>query len=401
MDVARRKNLGSYYTPDQVVHCLVRWATKRKSDRLLDPACGDGRFLAAHRNSVGVEQDRKATTIVHQRSPGSLIHEGDFFTWAKETHERFECAAGNPPFIRYHRFTGKVRKAAQELCERHGAKFSSLSSSWAPFLVATASLLKRGGRMAFVVPAEIGHAPYAIPALRYLKDHFDLLHVIAVRNKLFPALSEDCWLLYCDGFGGKTQRLQLSALDTFVPSETPPKQKTDISVREWEQWNHRLRSFLLPTAVRELYQRTIESAHAFRIGDVAQVSIGYVTGANDFFHMRPSEAKKLKITPRFLLPAVRNGKFLSGKAITNATVESWRRRDEPTFLLRIKRTDNVPPAVEKYLNSEAGRKARTAYKCRVRDPWYCVPDVTKPQGFLSYMSGGGPALVLNEATPSR
>jgi adenine-specific DNA-methyltransferase len=31
------------------------------------------------------------------------------------------------------------------------------------FLVTTASLLKQGGRLAFVVPAEIGHAPYAAP----------------------------------------------------------------------------------------------------------------------------------------------------------------------------------------------------------------------------------------------
>jgi hypothetical protein len=55
--------------------------------------------------------------------------------------------------------------------------------------------------MAFVVPAEIGHAPYGAPLLEYLVGHFAIVHVIAVRKKLFPDLSEDCWLLFADEYG--------------------------------------------------------------------------------------------------------------------------------------------------------------------------------------------------------
>lgn len=56
--------------------------------------------------------------------------------------------------------------------------------------------------MAFVVPAEVGHAPYAAPLLDYLVENFATVHVVAVREKLFPHLSEDCWLLFTDGHGG-------------------------------------------------------------------------------------------------------------------------------------------------------------------------------------------------------
>ncbi len=97
MDGHHQKCRGGYYTPDDVVRSLVRWAVRSGSDRMFDPACGDGRFLATHPNSVGVEQDADAAKIVHARVPGSLIHQGDFFSWAHETCERFECAAGNPP----------------------------------------------------------------------------------------------------------------------------------------------------------------------------------------------------------------------------------------------------------------------------------------------------------------
>ena len=55
-----QKANGAYYTPESVVAKLVRWAVRRDSDRLLDPACGDGRFVAAHRNSFGVEQNAEA-----------------------------------------------------------------------------------------------------------------------------------------------------------------------------------------------------------------------------------------------------------------------------------------------------------------------------------------------------
>jgi adenine-specific DNA methylase len=152
--VVGAKEKGAYYTPDPVVRSLLRWAVRSAGDRVLDPSCGDGRFIAGHAHSVGIEQDPDASAIAMQRAPGALVHHCDFFAWAGSTEERFDCAAGNPPFIRYQRFTGSVRKRAIELCSALGATFSALSSSWPLFLVATAHLVRPGGRMAFVVPAE-------------------------------------------------------------------------------------------------------------------------------------------------------------------------------------------------------------------------------------------------------
>ena len=201
MTSVSQKHAGAYFTPDSVVTALVRWAVSVPTDRMLDPSCGDGRFLSAHRNSVGIEQDAFSASTAMERAPWALVHEGDFFGWASETSERFECAAGNPPFIRYQTFKGPVRARALGFCRELGAEFNGLASSWAPFLVATASLLKQGGRIAFVVPAEIGHAPYAAPLLEYLIANFTKVQLVAVREKLFPDLSEDCWLLYADGYG--------------------------------------------------------------------------------------------------------------------------------------------------------------------------------------------------------
>ncbi|MFN3727575.1 MAG: N-6 DNA methylase [Allosphingosinicella sp.] len=393
-----QKRSGAYFTPADVSAALVAWACRKPTDRMIDPSCGDGQFLAHHRNSVGIEQNPVSAHRAIQRAPGALVHEGDFFTWAIETRERFECAAGNPPFIRYQTFKGDVRRRALDLCLDLGARFSGLTSSWAPFIVATAGLLKRGGRMAFVLPAEIGHAPYAAPLLEYLVTSFSTVHIIAVRRKLFPTLSEDCWLLYADGFGGRADAIDLTVLDEFVPDRVPPKPTLRVNLEEWRTvWGRRLRPYLLPASVRRVYAAALADPDTHRLSDFASVGIGYVSGNNDFFHLRPSDAKRLRIPAGLLQPSLRNGRAMPDRQITNATVESWVRKDEPVLLLRLTRDQELPAAVRNYLDSSAGREARQGYKCRNRAPWYAVPDVQIPDFVLSYMSGRNANLVRNSA----
>lgn len=393
-----RKQAGAYYTPDPIVASLVQWAVHADSDRMLDPACGDGRFICAHRNSLGIEQDPHAAATAIAVAPWALVHESDFFTWAAQTAERFDCAVGNPPFIRYQTFKGAVRERALNLCARLGTKFSGLASSWAPFLVATASLLNPGGRMAFVVPAEIGHAPYAAPLLEYLVQHFAIVHVAAVREKLFPDLSEDCWLLYAEGHGASTNEIRFTVLDTFTPMKRPPRTYQRVSVREWRMsWKRRLRPYLLPDEVRRLYQQVADDPASWRLADLASVGIGYVSGANDFFHLRPSQAERFKIPEGLLHPTVRNGRALPERNLTPSVVRKWVKGDEPIYLLKLPKSPDIPTSVKGYLDTSEGRTAREAYKCRVRSPWYSVPDVQIPDFFLTYMSGRAVGLVRNSA----
>lgn len=398
MPIFSQKQSGAYFTPADVAEALVSWAVRSQSDRLLDPSCGDGQFLSAHTRSVGVEQNPLSAHAAISAAPWALVHEGDFFTWAAETRERFECAAGNPPFIRYQSFKGDIRRRASELCAELGASFTGLASSWAPFLVVTASLLKPGGRMAFVVPAEIGHAPYAAPLLDYLVGAFATVHVVAVREKLFPTLSEDCWLLYADGFGGAASHIDLTVCDRFKPAKSRPKPTVRVDLTDWRtNWSRRLRPYLLPAELRAVYGHAAAHPESRRLGDIASVGIGYVSGDNGFFHLRPSEAKRLRIPGAFLHATLRNGRAMPSQQISRATVEAWKRADDPVLLLRLQRGDNLPASVRGYLDSSAGRAARTAYKCRNRTPWYAVPDVQTPDYVLSYMSGRSANLVRNTA----
>jgi Type I restriction-modification system methyltransferase subunit len=398
MLVNRQKLTGAFFTPEPLAEALVCWAVRNGTDRLLDPSCGDGRFIAAHTSAVGIEQEPESVGTARARAPWALVHESDFFQWAEATPERFECCAGNPPFIRYQHFNGEIRRRALDFCARHGAAFTGLASSWAPFLVAAAALLNPGGRMAFVVPAEIGHAPYAAPLLEYLIANFETVHVVAVREKLFPQLSEDCWLLYADGFGGRTSEILFSALDRFEWMARPPAHALRISVSEWRnRWNRRLRSYLLSRPARDVYVETLENEASMKLSDFAQIGIGYVSGDNDFFHLRPSDASRWEIPSAYLHPTVRNGRVLPKKKITRRLVEQWRNEDQQMLLLRLRHCDELPLPVQRYLDSESGTRAREAYKCRTRASWYSVPDVQVPDFVLTYMSGRSPQLVKNDA----
>ena len=97
-----RKDLGSYYTPPEVVRTLVSWATEGDlQGPILDPSCGDGRFLAGLKNAVGVDIDPVAAAEASRRIEAKVVA-ADFFAWAADTRRRFAAAVGNPPFIRYH-----------------------------------------------------------------------------------------------------------------------------------------------------------------------------------------------------------------------------------------------------------------------------------------------------------
>ena len=178
----QQKALGQYFTPPHVVAFLMRWLIRRPDDRFLDPACGDGRFLEAHPNATGVEFCAANCWAARLTAPSAHVHEADFFDWATTAAERFDAVGGNPPFIRYQHFAGETRKRAAKLAASMGANFSGLASSWAPFVIGAARLLKPGGRLAFVVPAEIGHATYAQPLIESLcGDYFNVVGLPAAK----------------------------------------------------------------------------------------------------------------------------------------------------------------------------------------------------------------------------
>ena len=127
---------GGYYTAPSIADALVSWAVRAPSDRVLEPSCGDGVFLAAvarrllalgaspeaaARQVTGVElvqgeASKAAGAFRSLIGHDATVHCGDFFSFCdSRTLGDFDCAVGNPPFIRYHDFPERSRLLARLL----------------------------------------------------------------------------------------------------------------------------------------------------------------------------------------------------------------------------------------------------------------------------------------------
>jgi len=143
---------------------------------------------------VGIEIDGPTVDALRAMIPDTTtIIQSDFFEL--EDCGGFDAVIGNPPFVRYQRFTGADRHLALRRAAEAGVALPELSSSWAPFVVHSAQLLRPGGRLAMVAPAEITYSGYGQKVLAYLVSAFDEVTLIRFERLLFPTLGEDTVLL--------------------------------------------------------------------------------------------------------------------------------------------------------------------------------------------------------------
>lgn len=415
------KAFGAYYTGESVADFLAWWAIRNPSDSVIDPSFGDGAFLLAackrlreldgdiQTQVYGVEIDSEVHRVVSADfamefgiHPSNLVNR-DFFDF-DPPENRFDAVIGNPPFIRYHRFTSDTRRRALSRAARSGVKLTQLSSSWAPFVIHSAAMLKEDGRLAFVLPAELTHAAYARPVLDHLTGTFRKVTILTFKKRLFPHLNEDTVLLLAAGRGGSCTKLlhrdvsSSDELNTIRNADKTELRRTrGLPVDEIVSGRRRVIERNIRKSASDLYHRLRQEGSALPLRKFADVGIGYVTGANDFFHLSEARQGELQIPGKYLKRAVRKTRVLRG---TTLTPDDWFNAldsGDGEYLFHVGSGSDLPPPVLDYIASGEAKGVHNAYKCRVRNPWYAVPNVTPPDAFLTYMSGLTPRLVVNDA----
>ncbi|MGE5549766.1 MAG: N-6 DNA methylase [Bacteroidota bacterium] len=419
---AERKTLGAFYTDTRVADFLVWWAVRTGTETVLDPCFGGGVFLrsACERlQSLGGNPGSQVFGVeidpyVHDRVSKELLDEypiitrnlirADFFAIKRDMFPAPNVIVGNPPFIRYQLFTGGIREAALNSAAEQGVSLSRLCSSWAPFLVHSVAHLQPGGRLAMVVPAEIGHATYARPVVLYLKRSFRTITLLTFRKRLFPGLSEDTFLLLAEDKGCPHEGMHWRDLDhveqlSEMKMMLAPSDLEGISAGNGGPalGEFRMAERFIPTRAQELYMKLKRLSCVRKLGELADVGIGYVTGSNEFFHLSAGMTEKYRIPLDLLRPVVRRGRDLVG---IRYTADDWRdakARGEAVYLLDLRPDRPLPDQARWYIRQGELAGIHRAYKCRTRSPWYCVPHVYQPDAFLSYMSGDCPRMVSNGA----
>lgn len=422
LDIANPKDkaLGAYYTDESVARFLVRWALQKPGDRIADPAFGGGVFLEAALERLqklggkpsqvfGVELDPKVHAEVARALPipkKNLIL-SDFFQVSgtaamRDAHPLaaqlppLEAIVGNPPFIRYQRFSGEGRKLAMEAAAAQGVSLNQLASSWAAFVVHATGFLVEGGRLGMVIPSELGHATYAREVMAFLSRSYARVTLLTFRQALFPDLSQDCLLLLAEGKGLGSAQVELIDLEdaSVLASPLPTQTAVPVDAEAIAEGRGRLNEYWLPKPTRELYHALRSSPNTFRLGQIAKVGIGYVSGHNNFFHP-PSQQLS---DPTYLKPAVRRGKGLKGLRYSQTDWEDGLLSQDSGYLLHVPpKHPELSDELLEYIAKGEAEGIHQGYKCRIRTPWYAVPHVYTPDAFLTYMSGEVPKLVANTA----
>ena len=402
------KAQGAFYTEEPAVNRLVEWAIRDRNATVLDPSCGDGAFLVAAAARLGqfgsssfrlhgIDVSADALGESRQRVRNARLILGDFFDLTPQSLPPFDCVVGNPPYIRYQTFNGDSTSKAHLRAMEAGVQLPRLASSWAPFVVHSARFLRSGGRLAMVMPSELGHAMYARAVLKYLVQHFKNVAIEMFRDKLFSGLGQSTVLLFCDGYGETCREFTVSSADNL---QSKAKETRIVDLGAIGEGKFRLSHYLLPDTTLSLYNALTVHPRVRRLGDVADVGIGYVTGANDFFHLSDEEQRQWKISDQFLLSAVLNLRDVDGVAFCRDQWTARRKAGEKVHLLALPAVarESLPSAIQHYLHYGEISGVADRYKCRTRKFWYVVPHVRVPDAFLSYMSGEMPRLIANAAS---
>jgi adenine-specific DNA-methyltransferase len=419
------KETGSYYTPPEMARFLVRWAVRRPEDVVLDPSSGGGEFLEqsvlrlrqlgssgpeAAAQVHGVEIDPDAAALARTRLGASLgltptLTISDFFSTRPARREfsgrldatrlpEVDVVVGNPPYIRYHLFRGDVRASAASAVAPFGIRLTDLTSSWAPFVIHSTTFLRKTGRLAFVLPAELLYVDYARPIREFLLKQYSAVTLIAFDTRVFPGVLADTILLLAER-GGAKRGLSIIRLRTLadLPTGDEPLARTrGVSpLGPGRRWSY----LLLPPTPRATYARLEDKPTVVRLGSQATVDIGIVSGRNDYFLLSESQRLAAGLSIPEVIPIVCSSRQLLGSHLGEAELAAIRKSGQKCWLLDLAGKSKPSPEARAYLDSPPATAAKSGYKSSSRRQWYEVPSVYSPTAFMSYFISEAPRFIVN------
>jgi len=209
-----KKDLGQFYTPQEIVNYMVNFLNIKSNSKILDPTCGCGVFLVtaynylkqknpeAIKNIFGVDlnisatkiarinlwlrsgQDSNSLNILEKNiKTGNSIVENKLvdrkaFNWNKQFSDvlsegGFDFIIGNPPYVTL------KNKRDYDVSESLFSQIANGSTNAASLVIAKSyELLKDGGVMAFVLPKTLIRVNSYSRLREFLLSNSKILHIL-------------------------------------------------------------------------------------------------------------------------------------------------------------------------------------------------------------------------------
>jgi len=422
MNSEQNKLRGGYYTPAPISEFLAKWAIRNPSDRILEPSCGDGNILIEtykvlktlgannadiESNLVGVEyyadeaeKAKKRLIDLGASFKNKNIYKGDFFKLCVSEFyngKLFDVAIGNPPFIRYQNFPDDQRAIAIELMQKKGLRPNRLLNSWLAFLVCSTLLLKRTGRLAMVIPAELFQVNYAAEVRKYLSDFFKRIFIITFKKLIFPEVQQEVVLLLAERNSSNIEGINVIEVnDASDLSRLKIKEIKKKNLKPIDHNTDKWTKYFLDKKEILLLKNIIDHPGIARTGDIYEVDVGIVTGKNDYFVLGDNERKRLRLE-QSCQKIVTRSSHLSGLNFTDTDFNENVKKNYPTFLFNPseEKFDSFPQSVKEYIKIGEQKGVHKGFKCRNRKVWFKVPSIWTPDAFMLRQVHEYPKLVSN------
>ncbi len=416
-DQTAQKLRGGYYTPLDLAAFIAQWVRNPAPGRVLEPSCGDGVFFQAMKEVggfgdamvVGFELDqveaRKATQKSKELGLENVdVRAEDFLAWAidnmAEGGERFDAVVGNPPFVRYQFLPPTFQSRAARIFQELNLKFTKHTNAWVPFILASISLLRPGGRLAMVVPAEIIHVTHAQSLRSYLGKECRRLVIIDPEELWFDGTLQGAVILMAEKRSGPRQKAEGLGMVPVRGREFLRRSPAELFAEPQSingktvagKWTRAL----LDIGTRRLFDEFEEHPDVHRFEDIARVDVGIVTGANKFFLVSDEIVETYGLS-KYAHPMFGRSEHCPGVIYDERQHAANAEKGSPTNFLWF---DDAPASMRsgprRYIESGEREMLHTRYKCRIRAPWFKVPSVYATEVGMLKRSHNTPRLILNK-----
>jgi len=402
---AARHGRGAYFTPEPIARFMTGWALDQGARRVLEPSCGEAQFLtvahellddgrgAASLHGIELHEPsvHAAERILAEHGASAQIRCANFFEVTGR--QDMDAVIGNPPYVRYQLHRGADRELSRRAARAAGVELNELASVWAAFVAHATTFLRPGGRLALVLPAELMFVNYAAPVRAMLLERFSTVSLVLFQERVFADAQEEVVLLLADGYGqpgsGAFRLHQVHnalGLQSLEPGVLHPV--SDPA----ERWTSSLASL----EARGIYDTALANAEFVPLQTWGETSLGAVTGNNKWFTLSEPDVAELGLAEQDLIRISPPGsRHLRGLELGQEDWERLREHGAATYLFRPQ--GSASPAGQELISAGQQLGVDSAYKCRVRSPWWRVPILAVPDLFMTYMNADTPRLTTNHA----
>lgn len=410
-----QKLRGGYYTSDDLAQFLCKWVLETAPRLILEPSCGDGAFFSALRSAgadknasvIGFELDpaEASKAGARARSAGikATIHATDFLAWALDNHisgaQTFDAVIGNPPFIRYQYLPALFQARAEQVFRDLDLPFTKHTNAWVPFVLASMQMLRPGGRLAMVLPAEIIHVMHAQSLRSYLGKECRRIVIVDPTELWFSGTLQGAVLLLAEKRLTQNERVEGLGIYRATSREflrlnperifSIPKSINGKTIAG--KWT----PALLSKSERDLLDEIVNFGNVHRFGNIARVDVGIVTGANKFFLVTNDIVESNGLEP-WAHPMFGRSEHCPGIVYDARQHKANARAKLPTNFIWFRGAKPRTRKAQAYIAVGESAKLHARYKCRIRDPWYVVPSVYSTDIGMLKRSHDHPRLIWNK-----